>query len=80
MVEQNCNLGNVHRLSPKVIKIATEQFDQTLVVRDIGFRAMSEEGKTQSINGKMSFDAIGAFVMTEAFRLNACITSVFNSL
>jgi len=28
---------------------------------------MAEEGKSQSINGKVSFDAISAFVMTKAF-------------
>jgi len=80
VVEQNCNLGDVNRFSPEVIKIATEKFDQSLVVRDIGFRAMSEAGKTQSMHGKVSFDAIGAFVMTKAFRGNACITSVFDRL
>jgi hypothetical protein len=41
---------------------------------------MGEEGKPQSINGKMAFDAIGAFVMTKSLGGNTGVTSVFDRL
>ncbi len=94
MIQQNGDFGNVDGFSAKVIQIATQHFNQPLVIRDIGFGAMGKEWKAQSINRKMSLDderfwgrfsapklsPIGAFVMTKAFRLNTGIASVFDRL
>lgn len=41
---------------------------------------MSEEWKPQSINGKMAFDAIGAFVVTKPFGGNTRVARVFDGL
>jgi len=35
---------------------------------------------TQGIDGKMSFDAIGAFVMTKPFGLNTAIAGILHCL
>ena len=80
VVKQNCDFGDVNGFRPKVIQIATQQFNQSLVIGNVGFRAMGEEGKPQSINGKMAFDAIGAFVVTKPFGGNTGVTSIFDRL
>lgn len=80
VVEQNRDFGDVNGFCPEVIQIATEQFNQSLVIRNIRFSAMGEEGKPQSINGKMAFDAVSAFVVTKPFGGNTCVTSVFDRL
>lgn len=41
---------------------------------------MGEEWKSQRINGKMAFDAVGALVVTKAFGSNTRITCVFDRL
>ena len=41
---------------------------------------MGEEWKPQSINGKVTFDAIGAFVVTKPFGGNTGVTSIFDRL
>lgn len=78
VVEQDCNLRDVNGFRPKVIQIAAEQFDQSLVIGNIGFSAMSEEWKPQSLNGKMAFDAIGAFVVTKPFGGNTRVARVLS--
>lgn len=80
VVEQNRNLRNVNRFSPKVIQIAAQQLNQSLVVGNVGFSAMGEEWESQSINGKMAFDTVGALVVTKAFGGKTGIACVFNCL
>lgn len=43
MVEQDGNLRDVHRFGTKVIEVMAQQFNQALVIADIGFRAMGEK-------------------------------------
>ncbi len=80
VVKQDRNLRNVNGFRPKVIQIAAQQFNQSLVIGNVGLDAMGEEGKPQRINGKMAFDAISAFVVTKPFGGNTGVTSIFDRL
>lgn len=80
VVEQNCNLRNVNGFSPKVVQITAEQFNQSLVIRNVGRSAMGEEGKPEGINGKMSLDTVSALVVTKAFGGDTRVASVFDRL
>ena len=43
VVEQNGNLRDVHGFGAKVIEVVAQQFNQTLVIADIGFRTVSKK-------------------------------------
>jgi len=45
MVNQDCNLRDIHTLASKVIDIGTEHLNQSLIIRDTSFGAMSKEWK-----------------------------------
>jgi len=78
MVKQNGNFGDVHGFGTKVIEVAAQQFNQALVIANIGFRTVSKKRQAQRIDRKVAFDAICAFVMTEPFRLDAGITGILH--
>jgi len=78
MVNQNGNFGDVHGFGTKVIEVAAQQFNQALVIANIGFRTVSKKRQAQRIDRKVAFDAICAFVMTEPFRLDAGITGILH--
>ncbi len=80
MIKQNGDFGDVDRLGSKVIQVVTQQFNQALVVGQIGFGAVSKKRQTQSIDSKMAFDAISTFVMTKPFGLNTGIARIFYRL
>jgi len=80
VVEQNGDLRNIDGFGAKVIKVITQQFNQALVIRHTGFGAVSKKRQAQGIDGKMAFDAIGAFVVTEPFGLDTGIARIFHSL
>ncbi len=80
VVKQNGNLWEIDRLSTKVVFVAAQHFNQPLVIRDIRFRAMGKKRQSQSIDGKMSLNTVGALVMTKPFGFNTGITGVFHRL
>ena len=67
MVEQNRNLGNVHRLGTEIVEVVCEHLNQTGIVRNICFGTVGKEGKPQRIDCQMSFDAISRLVKAKSF-------------
>jgi hypothetical protein len=80
VVEQNRDFWDVDRLAAKVVEVVAQQFNQTLIVRYTCFGAVCEEWQSESIDGKMSLDAISTLVMAEPFRINPGIAGVFHRL
>lgn len=73
VVYQNCELGNIHGFGFEIVEILREHLNQSLVVSDIGFGRVSEQGKPQRSDSQMPFDAIRCFVMTKTLGRNAGI-------
>jgi hypothetical protein len=81
MVKQKGDLGNIHRLAPKIIDRLREHLNESLIIREIGEGAMGEKRKAQRVNCEVSLNPIGAFVATEAVRFTlGGITSILDDL
>jgi len=50
VIYQNCDLGNIHGFGFEIVDIVREHLNQSLVVSDVGFGTVSEEGKPQWID------------------------------
>jgi len=79
-VKQDCNLGDVHRLGAKVVKIPTQQFNQALVIADTRLGTVGEKGEAEGVYCQMSLDAIDALVTTEPFGVDTRSASVIHGL
>ncbi len=53
MIKQNGDFGDVDRLGSKVIQVVAQQFNQALVVGQIGFGAVSKKRQPQSQYGSV---------------------------
>ena len=80
VVEQNGNLRDIDRFSAKVIEVVTQQFNQALVIRHTRFGAVGKKRQTKSINGEMSFDTIGAFVVAKPLGLDTGVARILDRL
>ncbi len=80
VVEQDGNLWDIDGFGSKVVQVVAQQFNQALVVGHTGFSAVSKKRQSQRIDSKMSFDAIGTFVMTEPFKFDTGIAGIFYRL
>ncbi len=70
----------VNRLGTKVVQVMTQHFNQALVIGHISFGAVAKKGEAQSIDCQMSFNTIGAFVMTKSLGFHTGIARIFYSL
>jgi hypothetical protein len=50
-----------------VVDILCQHLNQPSIIRNVGTRAVCEEGKAQSIDCQMSFNSIGRFVEAKPF-------------
>jgi hypothetical protein len=60
-----------------ILSASSENLNESRIITDIGFDAMGEEGKFQTIDRKVTFDAIGGFVRAKSFALHGGIAGVF---
>ena len=80
MVDQNRNLGNIHRLGAEIVDVLGEQFNQASVIEPIGRGAEREKGKSQGVDCEMSLDAIGGFVEAEPFGSHTSVARILHRL
>ena len=79
-VKQNGNFGDIDGFSSKVVQVVAQQFNQALIIGYTRFSAVGKKRQTQSVHCQMSFDAIGAFVMTKPLGLHTGIARILHRL
>lgn len=80
MIQQDRNLGNVHRFRAEIVDVVRQHFNESSIIRNVCFRAVRKERKAQRIDCQMPFDTIGRFVKAKSFRLDTRIAGVLHRL
>ncbi|GEM_PF-1242627 len=57
-----------------------QHLNQACIIGNIGFGAVSEEGKAKRVHGEMPFKPIGGFVKTEPLCIDTRMASVLHRL
>lgn len=76
VVEPDGHFGQLVGFVVEVVHVFRQQLNQSLVIQQIGFWAVGEEGEAQASHSQMPLDAMRRFVETNPFRCHTGVTSL----